>query len=133
LDLFKYTSYSGDDSIEQQHLRLQSVFDFIDRNFAGVIALKDLADTVNVIPQHLCLLFKNIFKIRPFEYLNNVRINKSKEILFSRRELDIKTVAKLVGYANVSYFCAVFSRLKGLARVSSGSYMGSINKGSKVT
>jgi AraC family transcriptional regulator of arabinose operon len=115
LDLFKYTSSAGEDSIEQQHSKLRPVVDFIDHNFAGAITLKELADSVNITPQHLCLLFKNIFKIRPFEYLNNVRINKSKELLFSRRELDIKTVAKLVGYDNVSYFCAVFKRIEGIS------------------
>jgi len=115
LDLFKYASRNIDDSILQQHLRLQPVFDYIEANYFRVITLEDLANTVHVTPQHLCLLFKNIAKSRPFEHLNHVRINKSKDLMFERRELEIKTIAEMVGFDNVSYFCAVFKQIEGIS------------------
>jgi len=115
LDIFKYTSRCVDDSILQQHLRLKPVLDYIDANFSRVVTLDDLASTIHVTPQHLCLLFKNILKTRPFEYLNHVRVNKSKDLMFERREWEIKALAKMVGFDNVSYFCAVFKQIEGIS------------------
>jgi AraC family transcriptional regulator of arabinose operon len=115
LDLYKYTSQSNDKSVLQQHSRLRPVLDYMEENFPGVITLEDLADTIGVTPQHLCLLFKNTLKIRPFEHLNRVRINKSKDLMFSERELEIKTIAKMVGFDNVSYFCAAFKQIEGIS------------------
>jgi AraC-type DNA-binding domain-containing proteins len=115
LDLFKFTSRNIDDSVQEQHSRLQPAFDYIERNYFQAITLKDIADTVDVTPQYLCLLFKNILKVRPFEYLNHVRINKSKDLLFSNRELEIQTVAKQVGFDNASYFCTVFKQVEGIS------------------
>jgi AraC family transcriptional regulator, arabinose operon regulatory protein len=115
LDLFRYISHSNDDSIQQQYLRLQPVFDYIEDNFSQVITLENLADTINVTPQHFCLLFKNVMKIRPFEYLNQVRINKSKDLMFAGRNLELKTIAKSVGYESGSYFCVVFKQIEGIS------------------
>jgi AraC family transcriptional regulator of arabinose operon len=114
LDLYHYTSRNIDASILQQHSRLQPVFDYIEKNFFQVITLEQLAATIDVTPQHLCLLFKNIIKIRPFEYLNQVRVNKSKDLMLSGRETEIKNIAGMVGFDSVSYFCAVFKRVEGI-------------------
>jgi AraC-like DNA-binding protein len=115
LDLFKYISHSNDDSIQQQYFRLQPVFNYIEEHYSQVISLENLADTMNVSSQHFCLVFKNVVKIRPFEYLNQVRINKSKDLMFSDRNLEIKTIAKSVGYESTSYFCAVFKQIEGIS------------------
>jgi AraC-like DNA-binding protein len=115
LNLFKYTSHSSDDSIQQKNFRLQPVFDFIEHNYDKVITLEILAQTINVTPQHLCLLFKKALKMRPFEYLNHVRINKSKDLIFSKRGLNIKEIAGAVGYESDSYFCAIFKEIEGIS------------------
>lgn len=115
LDLYKYTSSSIDASILQQHSRIKPVLDYMEENYSRAITLEDLANTIHISPQHLCLLFKNTLKIRPFEHLNRVRINKSKDLMFAGRDLEIKTIAAMVGFDNVSYFCAVFKELEGLS------------------
>ncbi|HBF40167.1 MAG TPA: AraC family transcriptional regulator [Firmicutes bacterium] len=118
LDLYKYTSHnahSNDDSILQQHSRLKPVLDYMEENFSHVVTLEYLANTLRITPQHLCLLFKSTMKIRPFEHLNRIRINKSKDLMFARRDLDIKTISEMVGFDNVSYFCAVFKQIEGMS------------------
>lgn len=115
LDLYKYTSSSNDASILQQHSRIKPVLDYMEENYSRVITLEELAHTIHISPQYLCLLFKNTLKIRPFEHLNRVRINKSKDLMFAGRDLEIKTIAAMVGFDNVSYFCAVFKELEGLS------------------
>lgn len=114
LDLFKYTSFNQEDSMARQHSKMQPVLDYIEVNYSRVITLEELAATIKVTPQHLCLLFKNTYKIRPFEYLNKVRVSKSKDLMFTRRELQIQDIARMVGYDNVSYFGAVFKEIEGI-------------------
>ena len=115
LDIFKYASKSGDDSLDQQRFRLQPVFDFIERNYPEIIGLETLADTIQVTPQHLCFLFKTILKLRPFEYLNQIRINKSKDLMIGNRSLRMYAIARAVGFDSASYFCAVFKKVEGIS------------------
>lgn len=115
LELFKNTSSNQEDSILRQYSRMKPLLDYIEANYSRVITLEELAATIKVTPQHLCLLFKNTYKIRPFVYLNKVRISKSKDLMFSRRNLQIQDIAKLVGYDNVSYYCAVFRNIEGVS------------------
>lgn len=115
MDLLKYTSKTGEDSMQKQYSKLQPVFDYIQNNYHKPIGLEMLAATINITPQYLCLLFKEIMGTRPFEYLNNVRINKSKDLMLKQQELTIKEIANRVGYEDASYFCSVFKRVEGIS------------------
>jgi YesN/AraC family two-component response regulator len=94
---------------------MQPVIDYIEANYNRVITLKELADVIKISPQHLCLLFKNTYKMRPFEYLNKVRISKSKDLMFAGGDLQIDNLAQMVGYDSSSYFCAVFKEIEGIS------------------
>jgi AraC-like DNA-binding protein len=49
------------------------------------------------------------------EYLNNVRINKSKDLLMKNPDLRIKDVSVRSGYDSTSYFCSIFRRMEGMS------------------
>lgn len=115
LDIYKFTSKSSDDSIEHQYIRLQPVFGFIEQHYPEVISLETLAATIQVSPQHLCFLFKTTIKLRPFEYLNYVRVNKSKDLMIGNRQMEIQTIARAVGFESASYYCAVFKKIEGIS------------------
>lgn len=115
LDLMKYTSKSSDDSIQQQVLKLEPVLQFIEQNYFNSISLEEMASVLQVTPQHLCLLFREILNTRPFEYLNNVRINKSKHLMLKDDRMEIGAIARQVGYENTSYFCSVFRKQEGIS------------------
>lgn len=115
IDLLKYASRIGDDSVQQQYLKLQPVFNFIEENYWKQISLEEMSKTINITPQHLCLLFKNIMEMRPFEYLNNVRVNKSKDLMIKNHDMEVNEVAKSVGFSNTSYYCSVFKAMEGIS------------------
>lgn len=115
IDVYKNTSQRSEDSMEGQHLKLQPVITYIEENYHKSLTLQEMADTIRVSPQHLCYLFKTILKIRPFEYLNHLRITQSKELLINRRELQIKEISALTGFDNVNYFCYLFKKLEGVS------------------
>ena len=53
--------------------------------------------------------------MRPFEYINRVRISKSKDFIINNSKMEINEIAKKVGYDNASYFCAVFKKMEGVS------------------
>jgi len=109
-DIMQYASVNPNDSVSNQYSRLEPLFDYIEQNYSKPLTLKDLADVAGVTPQHLCTLFKKITNTRIFQYINSVRITKSKELLLHNPSMQIKEVALLTGFEDVNYFCAVFKK-----------------------
>lgn len=93
--------------------RLKPVFAYISTHYAEVIPLETLAQKVKVTPQHLCNIFKSLTGQTLTEYINVVRIGKSKELLKSTDML-IKEIAPACGFEDVSYFCEIFKRSEGM-------------------
>ncbi|WP_433583182.1 AraC family ligand binding domain-containing protein [Paenibacillus amylolyticus] len=95
--------------------RLKPVLRYIAEHLDRSLSLKELADVAVVSPQYLCRLFQRALHTRPVFYVNQERINRSKQLMFSERELRIYEVADRVGYENASYFCAMFKRHTGMS------------------
>jgi AraC family transcriptional regulator of arabinose operon len=91
--------------------QIQIVISYIEKNYNKVLSLKDLSDIINVSPQYLCKLFKACLDIRPFQYLIQQRIRKSK-ILLLKTKWPIQDIGIKCGFNNVSYFCASFKQLE---------------------
>jgi AraC-like DNA-binding protein len=103
---------SSHSSLKSRYDRIKPIFDYIDKHYHESITLKQLADLLDVTPQHLCTLFRKIMKTRIFEFINLVRIQKSKEQLVREPETSIRDIAHNNGFEDVSYFCYIFKRLE---------------------
>ncbi len=114
LDLMKVIMVSSH-SVEQNYFKLQPVFQYIEANYNRLVTIKDLASCIDVTPQYLCLLFKKAMKMRPMEYVNRERINRSKELMFNESDVKMHEIARRVGFDTPSYFSSVFRRLEGLS------------------
>lgn len=112
LDLMKVVQSSAH-SGELTLSKLQPVIRYIEMQIDQPIAIRDLADCIEVTPQYLCLLFKKSMKMRPMEYVNRERINRSKEIMFYESNVRMSEIARRVGFESASYFSAVFRRIEG--------------------
>jgi AraC-like DNA-binding protein len=115
IDLLLYTYSKNDNSVQQQYLKLKPVFDYIAINYNIIISLSELAQIASITPEHLCNIFKSITGVRVFEYINNVRIKNSKELLLKRSDMQIKQIALECGFTDVSYFCSVFKKLEKIS------------------
>lgn len=113
LDLKPLLIAAGNDNDEME--RLKPVLRYITEHLAQPLSLKELADVAVVSPQYLCRLFQKALHVRPVFYVNQERINRSKQLMFSERALRIYEVADRVGYENASYFCAMFKRHTGMS------------------
>jgi AraC family transcriptional regulator of arabinose operon len=113
IDLIKHVADSTT-SIEQNALKLQPVLDYIENHYDKTITLEQLANTLGVTPQHLCLLFKKTLQIRPMEYINRTRINKSKKMMFNEINLNMYEISRRVGFDSPSYFSSLFKKVEGI-------------------
>lgn len=111
-ELLKNMSTTAASSLTNRYNRLLPVLAYIDEHYAESITLKKLSDLLGVTPQHLCTLFRKIMSTRIFEYINLVRIKKSKEFLLAQPSLAIRDIAHLNGFEDVSYFCYIFKRVE---------------------
>lgn len=115
LDIMKSSSLKYDSSLDQQHNRLKPLFDYIDKNYGRSFTLSDLSDIAGVTPQHFCIMFKKATNLRVFEYINLVRIKKSKEYILQHKDMQIKEIAGYSGYSDVSYFCSQFKKIEKIS------------------
>lgn len=109
-DIVQYASINNNNDTYNQYFKLKPIFDYIEQNYAKVLTLEELADVIGVTPPHLCTSFKKATNLRPFQYINSIRIKKSKELLLENPQLQIKEVAYLAGFEDPTYFCSVFKK-----------------------
>lgn len=117
MDLIEYVSDKTDNSISQKYNRLKPVLHYIENNYDKPLALTELSQVVDITPQHLCHSFKRITSHTVTEYINLTRIRKSKELIIQKQNLQMKEIAALVGFQDVSYFCKTFRKLVNMSPV----------------
>lgn len=117
LELKSFTSTWESRSRSKKNGQLQPVLDFIERDYGRNISLAEMAVVAGITPQHICRLFRQSYDMRPFEYLNRLRLQKAKEMLVSPSNPPLKEIAASAGYNDTSYFCSVFKENEGMTPV----------------
>jgi len=82
-------------------------------NLRGHLVIRDLAAAVNLSSGRLAHLFKSEVGISPQRYLNNLRMEKAKELL-EHGLLSVKEIAAEVGIPDVSRLCRSFKARYGM-------------------
>ncbi len=91
---------------------LKPVLDFIDRHYAEKIYTKDLCRQVAMSPSHFTRYFKKVTGKTPTEYINEIRINASVQLLKDSGN-SITKIAEITGFCNINYFDRVFKKKLG--------------------
>lgn len=99
-------------SNETRKEKTNEVIRYMEENFNRQITLLELANIARLTPQSFCRSFKMTYKIRPFEYLTLLRLQKAKELLTTDRDLSISEISRMVGYNAVSYFGMLFKKFE---------------------
>lgn len=115
IDILRLSSVTQNTSIVNNFKRIDPVLNYINQNYPNQISLDELAGIAELTPQHLCNTFKKYTSQTLFEYINMVRIRKSKEFLLSNNNLQIKEIAHSVGFNDVSYFCRTFKNIEKIS------------------
>ena len=114
-DLLRFLSSDQSPSMANRFLQLCPVLDHIEKHYHRPITLAELAKLAGLTPPYFCSCFKRAVSQTPFEYINMVRIQKSKEMLLANPQLPIREVSHAVGFWDASYFSAVFHRMEGMS------------------
>ncbi len=85
---------------------------YIKTNYMNKLSLDDIAEYVYLSKTYVSKIFKEDMNVTLSEYINKVRIEKSKTLLLDS-SLTIADVANLVGYEDQSYFTKKFKTMVG--------------------
>jgi len=83
-------------------------------NYSSGVYVSDLAKECKISERYLRKLFETHLESTPQEYCNNLRINKSVELL-ADRTIPIKEIAYRVGYSTPQYFSRMFKLKYGFS------------------
>lgn len=89
---------------------IQPVIEEIETNYKEALTVEHLAEQVFVSPQYLSRLFQRFLGISTYTFILRYRLNKAKELLINRQELEIQQIAYLVGFKDASHFVASFKK-----------------------
>ncbi|NHF60238.1 helix-turn-helix transcriptional regulator [Flavobacteriaceae bacterium TP-CH-4] len=92
--------------------RLQLVFEYVMNHFDKEITLSDIAMRSHMTPPSFCRFFKQHTNKTFFEFLMELRISHSCELLAGPLELPIAEIAEKSGFNSVSHFNRSFKRIK---------------------
>lgn len=91
---------------------IKKAIDYIAKNYSSPIGLREVAEAVGLSKNHFCRLFKQETGENFLDYLNNLRIERAKQLLVST-ELNINSIAQNVGFSEYRYFKQVFFKYTG--------------------
>lgn len=85
---------------------------YLRHHFQSNISIADVARHCNISERYLRILFAQHLKITPLNYLNQLRINKSIELL-RNTELSVKEISFQCGFQSPQYFSRIFKQQTG--------------------
>ena len=89
------------------------VQEWLDQNYRSAVIIRGLATKFKLSVRSLNRRFKLATNSSPLQYLQQLRIDHSKELL-KGSNLAISEVADMVGYQDASYFTSLFRRATGV-------------------
>lgn len=88
--------------------------EFVEKKYMNNFGINELAQYLNFSPNYLSAQFHKITGICFVNYLNDFRLEKSKNLLLANSSASIKDIAMLVGYSNARYFSTLFKQAFGV-------------------
>ncbi|TQR21601.1 bifunctional transcriptional activator/DNA repair enzyme AdaA [Psychrobacillus vulpis] len=86
--------------------------EYIDLHYDQPLTLDNLADICHGSPYHLQRTFKKILGLSPVEYMQQIRIEKAKELLITSNK-SLADIGSTIGMHNIPYFITLFKKLTG--------------------
>lgn len=109
-DTQDFSQFEGDS--ENLTRSIYDVLIYINKHFSEELTAKECSDMVYMSYSYFSRNFKNIVNMSFKDYLNLTRINHAEKRLFSTNKT-ITQISAECGFNSVSYFIAVYKRLKG--------------------
>lgn len=102
---------------------IKKALDYIYQNYEKPLTLEDMAKYLGLNKCYFCKLFRMETGKTFSQFLNELRVKKSKELLLNTN-LSILDVALAVGYNNQNYYNMSFKKLTGTTPLKYRKYNG---------
>jgi|ERR1051326_2068752 two-component system response regulator YesN len=93
--------------------RVQSLIILMQRNLRRDLTLNEMAQHLNLTPEHLCRIFKAETGRSPARYFKCLKMQRARELLETTR-LSVKEIMAMVGMKDESHFVRDFETTYGL-------------------
>lgn len=93
---------------------LKKAISYIREYFQKDINTEDIAEYSGIGERYLRKLFSQYLNMSPLDFLNQIRINKSIELL-RNTELSVKEICFMCGYKSPQYFSRIFKQQMGIS------------------
>lgn len=92
---------------------ISAMIQYIERNYAQNLSLKEIAQSGCLSPSYTGRIFKDSMGMTVMKYVSKIRVSKAKKYLINHR-YPIDEIAKNVGYSDAGYFTKVFKKFEGI-------------------
>lgn len=99
--------------MEKTNAHISRALELIDKKYYDNLTLDYMANHLYLNKCYFCTIFKQCMGKSFCNYLNEVRIEKSKELL-KNEELSMLEIAHAVGFNNQTYYNSLFKKLTNL-------------------
>ena len=96
--------------------RLDRIYAFIDEHYQRKIEIQEVADMSHLTKPAFCRYFKKITKLTFTQFVNHYRIDKSKKLLLSGKNVTETCFSS--GFESLSYFNRTFKKITGTNPIS---------------
>jgi len=93
---------------------IQKAIQYMNTNYNRKISLQEVAEHVYMSPSHFSKVFKTEMKEGYVDFLNRIRVDKSK-ILLRERSIPLVDISEMAGFDDQSYFSRVFKQYTGMS------------------
>ena len=112
--MHRFINYSFDFTQVKHSDIVYKVMEYVKSNYASKITLDDVAKHVYLSRSYLSSVFKEETGYSLFNYINRVRVEKSKLYLLDN-SISLVDVAAMCGFEDQSYFTKVFKKATGVS------------------
>lgn len=106
----------SDAEIRSSAAKIRQSLDYLYRNYAEPVHLRELAELEHLSPSRYSAVFRQCMGMSPQNFLIMLRINNAADLI-CRTDLTVKQVAQAVGYEDPFYFSNLFKRKMGLSPI----------------
>lgn len=93
---------------------LKKAISYIRLNYQAEMSITDVAEHTGISERYLRKLFAQHLNLSPLDYLNQIRINKSIELL-RNTEMSVKEICFVCGFKSPQYFSRIFKQQTGVS------------------
>lgn len=108
-----YINTKEEPKAEEYNFNITKAIKYLKENYTEQITLDSLTNYLGINKTYFCNLFKKVEGKTFIQYLNEYRIERSKELLSNKND-SITEIALSVGFTSQNYFNTVFKKIEGI-------------------